>query len=129
MRSTVLSVLALAAFACDPGSNGGTSPDPSEACNDMCDRLISCDIEDFNQNTCRTYCTLTDRDEERLPESCQDALGEVFACGAEVRCADVQEITFETLGDVFGDLGDVLQDCDDERSEAADKCDGYFGDD
>lgn len=79
----VLMILALSMFvaACDSG--GGT--DPSDACEDLCDRLNKCEFEGgFDKGGCLDICDEIADEEDDVSGNCQDAIIDLFECGEKL---------------------------------------------
>jgi hypothetical protein len=121
-RRAVLVILALLMFgvACGDGGSG----DEGGGCKDACDRAEECGVPGLDG--CGDFCDDLDDQIEDFNGSCVEAIGDLFACGAELDCDDIEQ-----LEGIFDLDPTGLTVCEDEIDTIRDECADEFdnGDD
>lgn len=116
----VLMILALSMFvaACDSG--GGT--DPSDACEDLCDRVNKCEPEGFDKKGCLDICDEIADEEDDIKDRCQDAVIDLFECGEDLSCNEIELVDFSEILDALDLISIRIEGCLDESDVVFDKC-------
>ncbi|MBW2390769.1 MAG: hypothetical protein JRG89_20390 [Deltaproteobacteria bacterium] len=122
----VLMILALSMFvaACDGG--GGT--DPSDACEDLCDRVNKCENEgDFDKGGCLDICDEIADEEDNVDGGCQDAIIDLFECGEDLSCVELEGIDFSAIESAMDLILLRVEGCIEESDAVRRKCEDDLG--
>ncbi len=118
---STLTAMLVFGLACGESGDG---PNPSGACNDLCDAADDC-FDDFDRGGCREICDEVDDLEGEVSDSCEEGVEDFFSCVADLSCTVLEDVDIDDVDDfesAFDALSAVLVQCRDEAEDAVDAC-------